>query len=240
VLARLGLVAVLECGGLIDDEHVDADVVPGDARVELVARGQLQHLLHEGAHAVLEDRPLALGQVVHALLGGVALAQLDLALEALDRVHVAQQRLLVHLGPPQRVVAEDHHVVETGLEGAPLLGALLGRVALGGDEALALAPADLLAIAADHEHAVVLKHAQKIVVPLPDQRARHEHDRAADPALLPGRSDDADRGVGLADADVEGDQAAAEVEDPQDAGDLVGLELRAVSVHRAMSSAPPS
>jgi hypothetical protein len=134
VLAGLGLVAVLEGGGLVDDEHVDADVVPGDAGVELVALGQLEHLLHEGAHAVLEDRPLALGQVVGLLLGGVALAQLDLALEALDGLDVLEQRLLVHLGPAERVVAQDHDVVEAGLEGAPLLGALLGRVGLGGDE----------------------------------------------------------------------------------------------------------
>jgi hypothetical protein len=176
VLAGLGLVAVLEGRRLVDDQHVDADVVPGDAGVELVALGQLEHLLHEGAHAVLEDRPLALGQVVGLLLGGVALAQLDLALEALDGLDVLEQRLLVHLGAAERVVAQDHDVVEAGLEGAPLLGALLGGVGLGGDVALALAAADLLAVAADDLHAVVGQHAQEVVVPLPDQRARHEHD----------------------------------------------------------------
>jgi hypothetical protein len=205
VLAGLGLVAVFEGRGLVDDQHVDADVVPGDAGVELVALGQLEHLLDEGAHAVLEDRPVALGQVVGLLLGGVALAQLDLALEALDGLDVVQQRLLVHLGARERVVAQDHHVVEAGLEGAPLRGALLGCVGLRGEQALALAAGDLLAVAADHQHAVVGEYAQKVVVPLPDQRARHEYDWAADPALLPRRRDDADGGVGLADADVEGD-----------------------------------
>jgi hypothetical protein len=227
VLAGLGLVAVFEGRGLVDDQHVDADVVPGDAGVELVALGQLEHLLYEGAHAVLEDRLVALGQVVGLLLGGVALAQLDLALEALDGLDVVQQRLLVHLGARERVVAQDHHVVEAGLEGAPLRGALLGRVGLRGEQTLAFAAGDPLAVAADHQDAVVGEYAQKVVVPLPDQRARHEYDWAVDPALLPRRRDDADGGVGLADADVEGDQAPAHVEHAQDAGDLVGLELRA-------------
>jgi hypothetical protein len=84
-------------------------------------------------------RLLALGQLALGLLLGVALAQRDLPLDGADLADVLEQRLLVHLGPAERVVAEDHDVDEARLQGRPLLGALLGRVGLGGDLVAVLA-----------------------------------------------------------------------------------------------------
>jgi hypothetical protein len=101
----------------------------------------------------------------------VAAAQGDRALDGLDLLDVGEDGLLVHLGAGERVEAEDHDVDLAALEELPLLGALLRRVGLGGDEALALAAADPLALRADHEDAVVGERAQDVVVPLPHQRA---------------------------------------------------------------------
>jgi hypothetical protein len=138
----------------------------------------------------------------------VAAAQVDRSADGLDGVDVFDDGVLAHLGAAERVVAEDHDVGLAGLESAPLLGALLGGVGLGGDEALALAAADPLALAADDEDAVVGEHAQKsrraTSRPASSARAR----RGGGPSPLARAGDDADGGVGLADADVEGDEAA--------------------------------
>ncbi len=189
VLAGLRLVEVFEGRGLVDDEHVDADLVPRDAGVVLPVGRQREDLLDPRAHAVLEQRPLALRQILlipgalHLLLEG-PLAQGDRARDGLDLLDVGEHLLLVHLGPRHRVEAEDHDVDLAALQKGPLLGPLLRRVGVGGDDALAGAAADLLALRADHDDAVVRQRAQDVVVPLPHQRARHEDHRAADPALL--------------------------------------------------------
>jgi hypothetical protein len=158
-----------------------------------------------------------------------ALAQGDRAGDGLDLLDVGEHLLLVHLGPRHRVEAEDHDVDLAALQEGPLLGPLLRGVGVGGDEALAGAAADLLALRADHDDAVVGQRAQDVVVPLPHERARHEDHGAADPALLARAGDDRQRGVGLADADVEEHAAAALVEHAQHAGDLMQLELRRVA-----------
>jgi hypothetical protein len=54
--------------------------------------------------------------------GGAARASAD----GLDLLDVGQDGLVVHLGAGERVVAEDDDVELAGLEGDPLLGALLG------------------------------------------------------------------------------------------------------------------
>jgi hypothetical protein len=125
----------------------------------------------------------------------------------------------------ERVEAEDDDVDLAGLEQRPLLRALLGGVGLRGDDAAAHAAGDLLALRSDHGDAVVRQRAEDVVVPFPDERPGDEDDGAADPPLLPRAGDDRQRRVGLADADVERDEAASLGEHAAGPGDLVGLSF---------------
>jgi hypothetical protein len=152
-------------------------------------------------------------------------AQGHRALDRLDLLDVADDGGLVHLGPGQRVVAEHHDVGLAALQQLPLLGPLLRRVGLRGHQPLAIAAADPLALRADHQDAIVGERAQDVVVPLPHQRARHEDHRTPDHALLARAGDDHEGRVGLADADVEGDEAAEQIEDAAGPGDLVRPRL---------------
>lgn len=127
---------------LVDEQQVDADVVPRDAWVVLPALGQLHLLGDPRGDALLEDGGLALGELLH--LGRVALPQADLAADGLGGVGVGADRTLVHPGAGERGVREQDDVELAGLEARPLLGALRGRVGVAGEEALALATGDQL------------------------------------------------------------------------------------------------
>jgi hypothetical protein len=63
-------------------------------------------------------------------------------------------------------------------------------------------------------------------VPFPHDRARHDNDGSAHLPALAGRRHHEDRGVRLADPDVERQQAAAVLEDAARRGDLVRLGAR--------------
>lgn len=183
-LAGLGHVEVLEVLGLVDDEQVEAELVPGDAGVVLPAGGDLELLGDPGGHALLQDGGLPLGDLLAA--ARVPLPQGDLAADRLGVVGVAAQGGLVHAGAAERGVGQQDDVELPSLEGSPLRGALLRGVGLGGDLALAVAAGHHLPARADHGHPVVRQHAAHVRLPLPGDGVRHEDDRATDPALLPG------------------------------------------------------
>ena len=228
VLARLRHVEVLERGRLVDDEHVDADFVPDDAGVVGLALRELEGLRDPGGEAVLEQGLVALAELVGVLVAEVTLAQVDRSPHCLDRIDVLDDGLLADLRAAERVEAEDHDIGLAALERDPLGGPLVAAVGLGGDEALALAAGEALALRADYEDPVVGERAEDVVVPLPHQRARHEDHRTTDPAHLARVGEDQQGGVGLADADVEGEQTAEEREDPACTSDLVRARLGCV------------
>jgi hypothetical protein len=184
---------------------------------------------------VLEQGLVALAELVGLLVLQVAAAQVDRSADGLDVVDVFDDGVLAHLGAAQRVEAEHHDVGLAGLESDPLGGALLGGVGLGGDEALALAAGDPLALGADDEDAVVGEGAENVVVPLPHQRARHEDHGAPDPTLLAREGDDGEGGVGLADADVECEEAAQECADRRAPEIWCGRRAGALGPQRTMS-----
>ena len=206
--------------------QVHADVVPGDAGVVVPARRQLHLLGDPGGHALLEDRLLPLGELLG--VGGVALAQAHLAADGLGGVGVGADRALVHPGAGQGGVGEHHHVELARLEAGPLVGALRGRVGVAGDQALAGATGDELALGADDRDAVVGQHPANVGLPLPDDGVGDQDHGPAHPALLAGAGEQGDAGVGLAHAHVEGEQPAPVGQHPAGAGDLVGMQPHAV------------
>ena len=199
-LAVLGQVEVLVVLRLVDDQHVDADVVPGDAGVVLPAFGQLHLLRDPSGDAFAQDRLVTLGELL--ALGGVATTQRDLALDRLGLFGVGADGLLVHARAAERGVAEQHGVVLAGLEPGPLLGALLRRVRVARREALPFATADRLLLRADNGDPIVGERRGEVVVPLPDDGVGDEHHGAFAPALLTGAREHGEAGVGLADAHV--------------------------------------
>lgn len=104
-LPGLGQVQVLVVLRLVDDQQVDPDVVPRDARVVLPALGQLHLLGDPRGHALLEDGGLSFGDLLH--LGRVALAEAHLAPDRLGCVGVGADCALVHPGARERFVDLD-------------------------------------------------------------------------------------------------------------------------------------